>query len=482
MITERLVVVSNRLPKVEADPKGEAQQHAPAGGLVSALRPALEGCGGGIWLGWSGRSVPAAQAGQITEEDLGDTLLIGLDLPETDFNSYYNGFCNRALWPLCHSMPDRGKVSRLEERAYRRVNGRFARALAPRLSPGDLVWVQDYHCIPLGAELRKLRWEGRTGFFLHVPFPPHEIWSILPDPASFLRDLMEYDLVGFHTLSYRDNYVQTCVRTLGATWDGTWLSLEDRSQRAEFFPIGIDAERFLPSNEAKEERRQPVRRLTKVEGVKLILGVDRLDYTKGIFERLTALEVLLRSRPEWRRRVSLAQICSPSRTRVPEYVEQKRLVEGAVGRINGEWGDPEWTPIRYLFRTYHPADLAWFYRESDVGLVTPLRDGMNLVAKEFVAAQDPEDPGVLVLSRFAGVAEEMQEAVLVNPYLVEDVADGIARALQMNLQERRTHHAALLLKVLERPVHRWADEFLEVLRTSGSVVSTSLSQSQPDPS
>ena len=468
MTQDRLVVVSNRLPEMETDFKTEAIQHRPVGGLVSAIRPAMKGSGGGMWMGWSGRSVPAARAGEVTEKKLEDILLIGLDLPETDFNPYYNGFCNRGLWPLCHSMPERLKLSRAEERAYRRINVRFAQALMPRLSPRDLVWVQDFQLIPLGAELRALGWKGRTGFFLHVPFPPHEIWGILPDPASLLRDLLEYDLVGFHTQIYRDNYVQTCIRILGASWDGARLSLGGRRQRAGFFPIGIDVERFLPSEEMEGEKRQPISRLGGVAGAKLILGVDRLDYTKGIPERVNAMDVLLRNRAQWRRRVSLVQICSPSRTRVPEYMEQKRLVETVVGHVNGEWGDHEWMPIRYLFRTYHPNDLARFYQEADVGLVTPLRDGMNLVAKEFVAAQDADDPGVLVLSRFAGAAEEMEEALLVNPYLAEDMADVIHQALQMTLEERRTRHALLLSKVLERPAHRWAEGFLEVLRAARS--------------
>ncbi|MFQ5691658.1 MAG: trehalose-6-phosphate synthase [Nitrospinota bacterium] len=464
MSGDRLVVVSNRLPEIEADFKTEARQHRPVGGLVSAIRPALKGRVGGIWLGWSGRSMPTSRAGGIVETNLEDTLLIALDLPETDFNAYYNGFCNRVLWPLCHSMPGRVRLSRSEERAYRRINGRFAHALAPRLSPNDLVWIQDFHLIPLGKGLRKLGWKGRTGFFLHIPFPPHEIWSILPDPASFLLDLLEYDLVGFHTRTYLENYVQACARTLGTTWDGSWLRLGGRRQRVGAFPIGIDVAHFRSAPEAAADRRQPIRGLGSVGDRKLILGVDRLDYTKGVLERMNAIEVLLRNRPEYRRSVSLVQICSPSRTRVPEYVEQKRLVETAVGRVNGEWGDTEWVPIRYLFRTFHPTDLARFYREADVGLVTPLRDGMNLVAKEFVAAQGVEDPGVLILSRFAGVAEEMPEAVMVNPYLAEDMADGSARALRMSPEERRERHAALLSRVLERPAHKWAEEFLQVLQ------------------
>jgi trehalose 6-phosphate synthase len=465
MMPERLVVVSNRLPEMETDSRAEGNEQPSVGGLVGAIRPALEGFGGAIWLGWSGRSLPAARAGGLTEQVIGGTNLIGLDLPETEFNAYYNGFCNRALWPLCHSMPNRVKLSRTEERAYRKVNHRFAQVLAPRLSHEDLVWVQDYHLIPLGTELRHLGWKGRTGFFLHIPFPPYEIWSILPDPAYFLDSLMDYDVVGFHTETYRENYIRACGRTLGATWDGSWLTLNDRRQRVGVFPIGIEPDRYA-SSEGRRSGRQPgIRRLTGFAGVRLILGVDRLDYTKGIPERMSAMDVLFRNHPELRRRVSLVQLCAPSRTRVPEYIEQKRLVETAVGHVNGEWGDPEWTPISYILRTYPVSEVVRLYRDADVCLVTPLRDGMNLVAKEFVAAQDPESPGVLVLSRFAGVAEELTDAVIVNPYSAEGTADGIARALQMGQQERRERHAKSLAKVLERPSHKWAEEFIQTMRT-----------------
>ena len=466
MKAERLVVVSNRLPDLEHDSKEDVRRQAPVGGLIAALRPVLSEAGGAVWFGWNGRYTPGSKAGGIAEKPLGDILLAGLEIPETEFNAFYNGYCNRSLWPICHSMLDRMHQLRSWERAYRSVNNRFATAILPKLHDGDLVWIHDFHLIPLGGILRKSGWKGSLGFFLHVPFPPFEIWSVLSDPALLLRDLMAYDLVGFHTQAYLENYVRSCSRALHAVWDGRKLSADGCDQWVGFYPIGIDVDRILPAVKSGTGKGRRVRRLGTLADQKLLLSVDRLDYTKGIPERMSAMAVLFRNWPKWKRRVLLIQICSPSRTRVPEYVDQKQLVEAAVGHVNGEWGDPDWVPVHYLFRTFHYSELVQFYREADIGLVTPIRDGMNLVAKEYVAAQDPEDPGVLVLSRFAGVAEEMPEAVLVNPYLAEDVADGITRALQMSNKKRRQIHSALLSGVLERPARRWAQEFLDTLRAA----------------
>jgi trehalose 6-phosphate synthase len=333
----------------------------------------------------------------------------------------------------------------------------------PYLDEDDHVWVNDYHLFLLGRELRRLGYRGRIGFFLHVPFPAYGTWQILPDPEEFLEALMDFNLVGVHTRTYRDNYVYASQRLINASWDGKYLRAGGRMQRAHAFPIGVDPSRFDGTSENASGRRR--HGIQEEAGPRqIILGVDRLDYTKGIPQRILAFEALLRNHPNYRGKVCMFQICAPSRSRVPEYIAQKEAVESNVGRINGEYAEHDWVPIRYLYRSYPQERLRVFYRDAHVCLVTPLRDGMNLVAKEFIASQDPEDPGVLVLSKFTGAAEELVEAVLVNPYLPEDVADGIERALSMPIQERVERHEVLLEKVNRHTAEWWFKNFIKELR------------------
>jgi trehalose 6-phosphate synthase len=284
---------------------------------------------------------------------------------------------------------------------------------------------------------------------------------VLPQPREFLLSLLEYDLMGFQTKAFLENYIACCARELDARWDGARLSTADRTQRADVYPIGIDPEAFRPpeGGPTRSARRGDLSRV--IRGRRLILGVDRLDYTKGIPERLHAFESLMETHPELRRTVSFVQIASPTRSRVPGYIEQKQRVDALTGRINGELADHDWLPVRYLYRSYPQDVLARFYREADVGLVTPLRDGMNLIAKEFVAAQYPDRPGVLVLSRLTGAAEDLREAILVNPHIPAETAEGIARALAMPLDERVERHRALLDRVLTRTAAAWSRSFVD---------------------
>jgi len=454
----KLVVVSNRLPPLP-EKKGAQTRSQEVGGLVSALLSALDQGGGGVWFGWSGKSGPVQDTPSVSWEH-GNNRIVGIDLTEREIDAFYNGFCNRALWPLLHSFQARIRITRAENRIYGQVNARFARVLSTLLDPDDTVWVNDYHLMLLGRELRRLGHRGRIGFFLHVPFPSFYTWQILPYPRDFLNAMMEYDLIGFHTQTYRDNYVYTSQRGCGTSWDGTTLTDVGKRQRACIFPIGVDVERFQKA--ASRVRRG--RGLIEMPGQrKVIIGVDRLDYTKGIPQRIQAFETLLRSYAHYRGKVSLYQICAPSRTRVPEYMEQKRAVDALVGRINGEYAEYDWEPVRYLYRSYPQSRLSGFYRDADACLVTPLRDGMNLIAKEFLACQDPEDPGVLVLSRFAGAAEELRDAILVNPYLSEDVAEGIDHALSMSREERVERHGRLMEIIRRHSVEWWFTTFLKEL-------------------
>jgi trehalose 6-phosphate synthase len=455
----RLVVVSNRLPSGAF--AASRRPEIPPGGLASAVHQALRSRPESLWFGWTGRVTSGEPRNRLSRQAAEGLEVAGLSLTQAEHDGYYLGFCNSALWPVCHGFPGRARLDRGQYETYRAVQSRFARALAPLLRADDLVWVHDYHFLLLGRELRELGFEGRIGFFLHIPFPPHDLWQILPEPADMLAGLSAYDLVGFHVDGFRDHYVYSCRRELGATWDGATLACVGRRQRVGVYPIGIDPDAFQRSAARSAGRRAA--RLRFLRDRRLVLGVDRLDYTKGIPERILAFEAFLRKHESWRRRVVLVQISSPSRVEVPAYVEQKQRVEAIMGRVNGELADHDWMPVRYLYRTYPRDFLAGLYRQADVGLVTPLRDGMNLVAKEYVASQNTESPGVLVLSRTTGAAQEMKEALLVNPFLTEDVADGIERAVSMPLEERRERHAALLARVRAGSASEWSRRFLEDL-------------------
>jgi len=461
----RLVVVSNRLPTPRSwGPTGQAEEpEIPVGGLASALLAALRQRPESVWFGWSGRVTALERSHRMTSNKIADVDLLGLGLTQREFSDYYLGFCNEALWPLFHCFPDKARVRVDQEACYRAVQARFAAALLPHLRPDDMVWVHDYHLLLVATELRRAGWRGRIGFFLHTPFPPYELWQILPDPQGFLRAMLDYDVVGFQVRGFLDNYAYCCARWLGAAWDGARLRACGRTQHAGPYPVGIEPEWFQPPGDTPRRRRHRGELARVVSGRRLILGVDRLDYTKGIPERILALEEFLQRHPEWRRKVSFMQIAAPSRAGLPQYAQQKSLVESLVGRVNGELAEHDWEPVRYLYRSYSRDVLARFYREADVGLVTPLRDGMNLVAKEFVAAQDTAAPGVLVLSRCAGVAEDLPEAITVNPFVAADVAAGIERALVMPLEERRERQSALLRRVLRATAADWSRRFVEDL-------------------
>jgi trehalose 6-phosphate synthase len=459
--TRRLVVVSNRLPALpEADSSAETSPKT-VGGLVSALYPALL-ARGGVWFGWSGRTTRRREHAPPHSIRRGAIKLIAVDLSEEEVNDFYTGFCNRTLWPLFHCFPTRMRWRSEEYRTYRRINRSFAAHLRPVLQTHDIVWVHDYHLIPLGAELRKLGWQGSLGFFLHTPFPPVDILTILPSASQLLVDLSVYDLLGFHTHRYCQNCADALCLELGGTFDGEVYRQGKASVRLGAYAIGTDPTTFARWARSAQADLQSRRLRQSVRGRRILLGVDRLDYTKGIAERLLAFERLLERHPQWRGRVSLIQISAPSRTRVPEYITQKQEVERLVGAINGRFSEEDWIPVRYLYRAYSQEELAAFYREADVCIVTPLRDGMNLVAKEYIAAQTV-DPGVLVLSRFCGAADDLREAVIINPYDIDGTADAFHQALEMPLAERKERWQMLLERVHTRTAQAWSEQFLSAL-------------------
>ncbi len=458
----RLVIVSNRLPQRQRVDGDEARK-VPAGGLATVLRSALKSWPGSLWMGWDGSTGSSHALELVTEEKLDGISIVGVPLTPHEVSAYYRNMCNEVLWPLFHGFLGRVKPERRNAECYRQVNARFARILAPRLTSGDVVWIHDYHLLCAGQELRKAGWDGPIGFYLHIPFPAAEFWEVLPDPVGLLQAMQSYDVVGFQTNLSADNYRACCARLLGSRTEERRLSKGGQAQLVGTYPVGIEPEDFTGSalRAAPIVARGDLARI--VRGRRLILGVDRLDYTKGIPERILAFERLIGEHPEWRKKVSFIQIASPTRERVAGYTELKQSVDHLVGRVNGDLAHHDWVPIRYLYRTYPQHALARFYRDADVGLVTPLRDGMNLIAKEFVAAQNPQTPGVLVLSRFAGAAEELREAVIVNPFIPSDTADGIARALAMPLDERRQRHEALMRRVSRGTATAWSQRYLEDL-------------------
>lgn len=470
-LNRRLIVVSNRVPPSESF-EGQGKGEASAGGLVTAVRAAMEQSGG-MWFGWSGRTARRRVALGPIVRVFGRMQHATMDLSGDEVSQFYLGYSNRTLWPLLHSFPSHVDIRRQTYRTYRRVNRRFASSLLPLLSRDDLIWVQDFHLFHLGYELRRMGWRGKIGFFLHVPFPPAEIFNILPWSQDTLQALLEYDLVGLHNERYMHNLVDSLDTELGGESRGDAYYYEGNSTRLGVFPIGIDPDAFRPEKarqnsggqDAGSDKRSLVDELSlaSTPDLQLILGVDRLDYTKGIPNRLRIFERMLERYPNLRNRLIYIQISSPSRTRVPEYVQEKEQVERLVGQINGRFSEAGRVPIRYLYRSYAQSDLAGFYRDADVCLVTPLRDGMNLVAKEFVAAQGEDSPGVLVLSRFAGAASTMRDAVIVNPYDIDGTAEATYQALRMPIEERRRRNRNLMSVVEKHSSQNWSQTFTAAL-------------------
>lgn len=450
----RLVIVSNRV--------GTPGAPRAAGGLVVALQDALR-ARGGLWVGWSGEVVDGP-VGSPRRVRRGRIEYVTTDLARDAYRAFYVGFANGTLWPLCHYRLGLIGYRRAEHEGYLAVNETFARLVAELVRPEDLIWVHDYHFLTLGAALRRLGVTNRLGFFLHVPFPAPEVLRALPGHERLLRDMAAYDLLGFQTRGDARACAQSLEHLAGAEPAGTgrWR-LGQRTVTVDAFPVGIDTEGFARLAGATAGRPE-VERLRESLGERaLILGVDRLDYSKGLPARFEAVAELLERTPRWRRRITFLQIAPISRGELAQYRSLRRELDGLAGRINARFADVDWTPIRWVNRNVPRDVLAGYLRLARIGLVTPLRDGMNLVAKEYLAAQNPDDPGVLVLSCLAGAAEELESALLVNPIDVEGVAEALDRALAMPLEERKERWAAAMAVLREHTATRWRNRFLETL-------------------
>nr|WP_313428536.1 trehalose-6-phosphate synthase [Brevundimonas diminuta] len=452
----RLIVVSNRV----SAPKDPAA--GSAGGLAMALSAALRKYEG-LWFGWSGETVEHF-TGELNIEDRAGVAVATVDLEPQDVDEYYNGYANKTLWPLFHHRIDLTAYERSYGEGYERTNRRFAEVLQPLLQPDDVIWIHDYHMIPMARDLRRLGVKNRIGFFLHTPWPARQLLVTLPHHRRLVESMFDFDLLGFQTrewLGLFQRYVE--VEAGGKVRADGRVEAFGRSVQTGAFPIGIDVDGFLAARDSPLGRRTYDRMSASAAFRSMIVGVDRLDYSKGLEQRLLGYEQFLEDNPQLRSEVFLLQVTPISRDEVDTYQEMRVRLEALAGRVNGAYADMDWQPIRYLNRTFRRDQLAGIYRAAKAGLVTPLRDGMNLVAKEYVAAQDPEDPGVLILSRFAGAAEQMGEALLVNPFSREELSEAIQKALTMPREERIRKWKALMKVVRDTDVARWRDDYVQAL-------------------
>jgi len=454
-----LVVVSNRVARAKAN-------EPMTGGLAAALLPVVEKSGA-IWVGSSGRVRDGAHRDSFAEiQTLGAGALALLDLPAAHYGGYYEGFANSALWPALHSRPDLIRVSHDDYASYRAVNAFMARALMRFRKPDAVFWIQDYHFLALGAEMRALGVRSPIGFFLHTPWPSQRVVIGVPHHRELIEAMLAYDLIGFQTEDDCDNFADYLRAHLGLTaTDGVVVSRHGTTRLAAF-PIGIDVDGFAAQAQRAASHPEVSRLRKSLHGERLAIGVDRVDYSKGLVNRISAFDRLFEMQPALKRSVSLLQIATQSRGGIAAYASLQSELAKLVTDVNGRHGEVDWTPIRYLSKGFGQTVLAGFYRTAQVGVVTPLHDGMNLVAKEYVAAQNPVDPGVLVLSRFAGAANELDAALLVNPHDIDAMARAIATALAMPATERRMRWEAMMAKLRAGTIHQWFSSFIAALEAT----------------
>jgi trehalose 6-phosphate synthase len=453
----RLVVVSNRVAPIQ---EGEATAGGLAAGVLDALKQT-----GGLWFGWSGdiADAPDSRTAPAAEHAVGAISLVTMNLTRQDYDAYYRNFANGTLWPVLHDQIGLGRFEWPDFDGYRRVNTQFARSLAALVEGGDLIWAHDYHLLCLADALRAEGLTNRLGLFLHTPFPGPGVFTTIPAHAAVVRAMCAYDVLGFQTEVDRAAFTDYVVRHAGgsATRDGV-VSVFGRVVRTGIYPIGVHVDEVRAQAGSPSNRAQATR-LRATLPDQLLLSVDRLDYSKGLRQRFQAFERFLEGNAARHGRVTFMQIAPPSRSDIDTYQHIRRELEAEAGRINGRFAEVDWSPLRYLNRSFARNVLMPLYAEAQACVVTPLRDGMNLVAKEYVAAQDPENPGVLILSEFAGAARELTAALLVNPYDQAAMAAAMEQALSMPLAERRQRHAAMLAVMRRNSLERWRDRFVSDL-------------------
>ena len=460
----RPILVSNRLPvTIGVDPAtGEQVLNLSSGGLVTGLRPLHEGSGG-LWVGY-----PGADPSEKIKRQLDERNLVPVDLDLQDYTDYYDGYANDAIWPLFHYFTEFVSFVPEQFEAYKRVNQRFADVIFDLAEPGDAVWVHDYHLMLLPRMLRDRGLDVHIGFFLHIPFPADETFRILPQRVEILRGLLGADLIGMHTYDYTYNYLRSVRRILGIESQSGSVRMRDHNVRVEAHPLGIDTQEFIEKAYSPGAERFLTQLKRNIGDRQVILGVDRLDYTKGLLLKLQAFERLLERSPRWAERVLFLQLAVPTRVGVETYQDLKNEVERRVSEINGIHGSPLLSPINYLYQTVTPEELCALYRVADVCFVSPVRDGLNLVAKEYVVCRD-DGGGALVISEFAGAVSELGEALRVNPWDIEGTANQLERALEMSLGERNERMMPMRSRVIQNDVHRWVRDFMMSLEDTGAV-------------
>jgi len=466
-------MISNRAPYSVRRRGRESELVRSVGGLASTLDDALR-IRGGSWLAWSG-SVARKVRGLAKHPPVRSLLVPGgeyrlrlLTLSERQVSSYYHGFSNRSLWPLCHYFPSNAAFDLEEWRVYESVNRLFARAASSSVPRGGITWVHDFHLALVPRMLRSLRPAARIATFWHIPFPAAAVFRILPWAREIVAGLLGSDLIGFHTSEYTTHFLE-CARSLlpaEVSVSRGEVRYHGHFTRVSAFPLGVEATQFGGYGSDASVLKEVEKMRLSINAERIILGVDRLDYTKGILERLNAYESFLADNPQWHGKVCFVQIQVPSRESVPEYRTLREQIDRTVGRISGRFSTAEWTPLRYLCHGFNRRELSVFYRAADVMLVTALRDGMNLVAQEFVATRSDDD-GVLILSIFAGAAERLREAILVNPYEQSGIQRAIEQALGMKTQDRRSAMVAMRQRVMEEDVNWWLGWFLAAAAPSG---------------
>ena len=451
---QRLVAVSNRT----------AFGNPGAGGLAVALSDTLAETGG-LWIGWSGKIFDTPRRRAFLTEETGVSFAL-LDMSKSEYEGFYLGYANSVLWPVMHNRLDLAVFDSDYFAAYVAINQQFAQVVSDQTSPDVLIWVQDYHFFLLAKQLKDAGCDRKTGFFLHIPFPAPEVFRSIPDHRTLAHGLCAYDVVGFQSPHDCQNFARYVQEELGAEQVGEeHYRIGDHTLTVRLCPIGIDAEGFSRSA-TSEAAEGASRKLARFLGNReLIIGVDRMDYSKGLPQRFEGMATLFDKYPDLHGNISFTQIAPPSRSVVEEYAQLRQQLDELSGRINGDYGDLDWIPIRYLARGYERDELAGLYRLARVGLVTPLQDGMNLVAKEYIAAQDPENPGVLVLSQFAGAAEQMKEALIINPHDTNALAEAVRTALNMSLDERQKRWRALYDGICQQDITWWRKHFLAAFDT-----------------
>lgn len=450
----RLIAISNRTATKASN---------RAGGLAVAVWESLKSTGG-VWAGWSGEICEGEPGDPEVLSDEGVEFLL-TDLSEKEHDAYYLGYANSVLWPVFHYRVDLATFDAEAFQVYAAVNQRIAGMVAERLQPGDSVWVHDYHFLLMGDSLRRAGWDGPIGFFLHIPFPAPEVFRALPEHPWIARAMCAFDVIGFQSEQDRANFTRYLVEEFhGEEREDGVVAVFGTTVKAKAYPIGIDAEGFHEASNS-ELAQQAEARIGRFLGNRLlVIGVDRMDYSKGLPQRFEAVGELFDAHPELHGRVSVTQIAPPSRSKVEEYKELRIELDRLAGRINGDYGDLDWIPLRYLARSYQREELAGLFKIARVALVTPLRDGMNLVAKEFVMAQEEDDPGVLILSEFAGAAEQLTAALIVNPHDRTKLAETIHLALTMSLEERQHRWHSLREIVVSQDINWWRNRFLKDLQ------------------